>query len=76
MKRHPTDVISLVAGLLFATLGVMFGFDELGSVHVDVTWIPAIVLLGLGLGGIASGIHHATDASFGGHIDPRNDASG
>jgi hypothetical protein len=65
MKPHRTDLISLIAGLLFATLGVMFALDRLGTVTIDVTWIPAIVLVGLGLAGIATGLR----ASFDGHGD-------
>ncbi len=70
MKRHPTDLISLVAGLLFTTLGVMFALARAGAVTIDVTWIPAIVLVGLGLAGIASGIR----ASFDTRIPKSHDA--
>jgi hypothetical protein len=72
MKQHPTDLISLIAGLLFVVLGVMFALNQTGAITIDVTWIPAIVLVGLGLAGIASGLR----ASFGGHIEGRNDARG
>ena len=70
MKPHATDLISLIAGVLFTTLGVMFALDRLGAVTFDVTWIPAIVLVGLGLAGIASGLR----ASFDHHIPQSNDA--
>jgi hypothetical protein len=66
VKRHPTDLISLIAGILFIVLGVMFALDRLGDVTFDVTWIPAIVLVGLGLAGIASGVK----ASFDSHHTP------
>ena len=61
MKQHATDVISLVAGVLFVTLGVMFALDKLGAVTIDVTWIPAIVLVGLGIAGIATGLRASFD---------------
>jgi len=53
VSRHPLDLVSLIAGLLFTALGVLFGLDAHGTVHIDVRWIPAIVLLALGAGGIA-----------------------
>ena len=53
MKRHPLDVFSLVAGALFLTLGVFFVADQF---DVDLWrgqgWIPAALLLCLGLFGI------------------------
>ena len=42
---------------------MIFALDRLGTVTIDVTWIPAIVLVGLGSAGIATGVY----ASFDGH---------
>ncbi len=70
MKPHRLDLVSLVSGLLFTVLGVMFALDKTGAVTIDVTWIPAIVLVGLGLAGIASGLR----ASFDTHIPQSDDA--
>ena len=72
MRRHSLDVISLVAGVLFVTLAVMFALDRVGAVTLDVTWIPAIVLVGLGLAGIASGLR----ASFDTQLARSDDAQG
>lgn len=60
MTRHPVDLRSLVPGLLFVTLAVLFVFDQLGSLDLDVRWIPAVVLLVLGLAGIATGLRRAS----------------
>jgi hypothetical protein len=49
MKRHDTDVISLVAGVLFAMLGVVFALDAAGTVNLDLTVVPAIVFIAIGL---------------------------
>jgi hypothetical protein len=49
MKRHPTDLLSLLSGLLFAGLGGLFALDRLDRIDLDARWIPAVVLLGLGL---------------------------
>ncbi len=56
MKRHPLDLFSLMAGLLFATLGVLFMLDQHGTISVDARWIPAVVLLTLGVSGIVSSL--------------------
>jgi hypothetical protein len=54
MKRHDTDLISLVSGVLFAALGVVFALDEAGTYHVDLSVVPAIVFIVFGLGITAS----------------------
>jgi hypothetical protein len=56
MKRHRLDLLSLVAGLLFAGLGTAFLLDALDQWSADLTWVPPIVLIVLGLGGVASTI--------------------
>ena len=54
MTRHPLDIVSLVAGLLFAGLGVAFLLDALDAWSADLTWVPPIVLIVLGLAGVLS----------------------
>ena len=56
MKHHRLDVVSLVAGLLFATLSMLFALDQVDAISLDVRWVPAIVLLALGAAGILSNI--------------------
>ena len=56
MKRHDIDVISLVSGLLFAGLGAVFALDALGTFSIDVRAVPAVVLIVLGLAGIAASL--------------------
>ena len=75
MKPHRTDLISLIAGLLFTTLGVMFALDRLGTVTIDVTWIPAIVLVGLGFAGIATGLRASWDPDNRGPATHRSEIS-
>lgn len=62
MKPHRIDAFSLVAGLLFTALGVGFLLDELDVWTADVTWVPAVVLIVLGLGGVLAGILRARAA--------------
>ena len=54
MERHPLDLVSLLGGLLFMGLGAAFLFDALNWWSADVTWVPPIVLIVLGLAGVLS----------------------
>ena len=53
MKRHPLNIFSLVAGVLFLTIGLVFFLDQIEVIHnVNASWMPAAILLSLGVGGI------------------------
>lgn len=54
MRRHRTDLVSLVAGLVFTTLGVVFLLGELRGLTVEAGWVLPVVLVGLGLCGLAA----------------------
>jgi hypothetical protein len=62
VKAHRIDPFSLAAGVLFTALGVGFLLDELDVWTADVTWVPAIVLIVLGLGGVLAGVLRARPA--------------
>ena len=42
MRRHRTDLVSLVAGLLFTTLGVVFLLGELRGLTVEARWVVPV----------------------------------
>jgi uncharacterized integral membrane protein len=53
MKRHPLDPFSLVFGLTFLALGVVFMVTHLDATQLHLQWawpIPLIVLGGLIVG--------------------------
>jgi hypothetical protein len=54
MKRHPLDLFSLLGGLLFMGLGLAFLLDALNKWSTDITWVPPVVLIVLGLAGVLS----------------------
>jgi hypothetical protein len=56
VKRHELDVISLVSGLLFAGLGVIFALNAVGTFDFDVRVVPATVLIVLGIAGISASV--------------------
>jgi hypothetical protein len=54
MKRHSLDLVSLLGGALFLGLGTAFLLDALNIWSADITWVPPIVLIVLGLAGVLS----------------------
>lgn len=60
MKRHPIDIVSLVSGLLFTTLAVVFTLNALGTVTFDVRVVPATVLIVLGIAGVSASVQKTT----------------
>ena len=56
MKRHDIDVISLMAGLLFAALAAVFTLHALDIFDVDLRAAPAVALIVAGLGGITAAL--------------------
>ena len=48
------DHRSLIAGLLFTALGVLFLIDQATSVRIDLQWVWPLFLIGLGVAGLAS----------------------
>jgi hypothetical protein len=65
MKRHELDVISLVSGLLFAGLGVLFALNAAGTLNFDVRVVPATVLIVLGVAGISASVVKTTRSGSG-----------
>jgi hypothetical protein len=63
VKRHELDAVSLVAGLLFLTLGVASLLDLGGAIELRDWWIGPAVLVALGVSGILSVILHARRSS-------------
>lgn len=56
MKRHEIDVASLISGLLFTGLAVVFALNALGTVTFDIRVVPAAVLIVLGIAGISASV--------------------
>ena len=51
-ERHPLDLFSLIAGILFLGIGIIFVVDEAApDASIDVGWVLAALLIGLGLAG-------------------------
>ena len=57
MQRHATDVISLVLGIIFTGLTVVWLLDLNGTVDRDNAWyVGPAVLIAAGLAGLAASL--------------------
>ena len=56
MKRHQTDFVSLVAGVLFLGVAVTYLVAAGADYDVDLRWFGPALLIGLGLAGLAGSI--------------------
>jgi ABC-type thiamin/hydroxymethylpyrimidine transport system permease subunit len=54
MRRHDLDLLSLVSGVLFAGLGVVFALKATGTITLDLGIVPALVFIVVGLAICAS----------------------
>lgn len=55
MQRHDLDPTSLISGLLFVGLAVLFLSDRVGALDLQVRWVWPALLMGLGIALLASG---------------------
>jgi hypothetical protein len=62
MKRHPFRPTPFVLGIVFSVLAVLFALDAGGEVDLDLRWIPAVVLIGLGLATVLGGLARSRPA--------------
>lgn len=53
LERHDLDLFSLVAGVVFLVIAVGHLLDVGGGVNLDGRWVAPVVLLGLGVAGLA-----------------------
>lgn len=49
------DVLSLVAGVLYVVLGVLFLLDQNGSIRLDAAVVVPVSMIALGIGAALSG---------------------
>ncbi|GAA3758535.1 putative integral membrane protein [Spinactinospora alkalitolerans] len=61
MSRRKTDWGSLIAGLLFVLLGVVFVVSGTGDWGFDAVWILPVLAIGLGIAGVARALARSGD---------------
>lgn len=56
MRPHDLDLTSLLAGLLFAALGLVTLLAGVIDLRLDARWVLPAVLVGLGIAGLAGAV--------------------
>ena len=56
MRRHDLDLVSLVAGILFAGIGLLYLVVSLTNATIDQRLVWPLVLVALGAGGVAAAV--------------------
>jgi F0F1-type ATP synthase assembly protein I len=54
MSRHDLDLTSLVSGIVFVGVGIVFLLDLSADYSVSPRWVIPLVLIGIGLAGLLS----------------------
>jgi hypothetical protein len=63
MERHQLDPLSLVGGVVFGGLGVLFLLDGWDTITVQPRWIWPILLIALGVAGLVASRPRRADHS-------------
>jgi hypothetical protein len=63
MKRHRLDSTSLVAGMLFVLVAGTYLLSQRYDWSIDARWVLPLVLVGLGLAGLAGAVQSLTSSS-------------
>ena len=69
MNRHTLDPVSLVAGLVFAAVAVVYLVQAHSSVDIDGRWVLPLALIGLGVAGVLGALNSAARQSRESHSD-------
>ncbi|MGH8938804.1 MAG: hypothetical protein ACRDV2_05590 [Actinomycetes bacterium] len=56
MRRHDLDLVSLIAGAVFAAVALVHLVGAATDEHVDGTWLAPVLLVGLGVAGLAGAL--------------------
>ena len=57
MRRHELDLFSLVTGAAFVTVAVLYLLDAAGVLRVDGRLVIPLMLITLGVGGLAGAVY-------------------
>jgi hypothetical protein len=57
VKRHDVDPTSLVAGFVFVIIGAIYLVAALTDSDLDARWLLPVLLIGLGIAGLAGSIN-------------------
>ena len=61
MRRHDLDLVSLIAGVVFVLVAVVHVVGVATDDALDPMWIAPVLLVGLGVAGLAGALRGARD---------------
>lgn len=61
MRRHDLDLVSLIAGVLFGMIALVHLVGAATDEAVDPRWVAPVLLVGLGVAGLAGALRGARD---------------
>ena len=76
MKRHQLDLFSLIAGLTFVTIAVLYLLDASGQLSVNGRLVIPLLLVALGVAGLASAVHRMARGQRAAEPAPAGPAAG
>jgi len=76
MKRHDLDVTSLVSGAIFLAVGIVFLVDLTSAYSLQPGALVALVLIGIGLGGLLSTVTSDKKSDVAGDTDSDSISAG
>jgi putative Mn2+ efflux pump MntP len=59
VRRHDMDLVSLIAGVLFGIIALVHLVGAATDESVDPRWIAPVLLVGLGVAGLAGALRGA-----------------
>lgn len=76
MKRHAPDWTSFIAGITFCGIAIAYLLSELDDRSLQIRWIVPVVLIGLGVAGLAGTLVRArATPAMTAHDAPSNDTT-
>jgi Domain of unknown function (DUF5668) len=57
--KRGVDVLSLVVGVCFMALAVLFLADQAGRIHLDLAFIGPLLLIAFGVGSVSNGLRRS-----------------
>lgn len=54
--RARIDLTALVVGLLYVVVAALFGLDHADRIDLEISWIPAVLLIGVGAASVVGSI--------------------
>ena len=69
MRRHDLDLVSLIAGVVFTLVALSHLVGAATGDHLALAWLAPVVLVGLGVAGLAGALRGTRSPDHGGRTE-------